>query len=226
MAQTKVIGGGTVVPGVELGIDPTFQAARMSIRPYDYQLGGQILGHYRVAATTAAILPSANAVLFNFRWADPSRFAVIMRLSAAVSVVTAVTPQRTDPLLSTVQRIYTVSETTNATSVLPTQNTGKARVNMGTTLATQIAVTSAAAGLTGGTKTADAQAFGALALTNLGAIGTGVLQDDFVRFDELGMHPLVLSANEGITVSWGATALATGTVEVTVMCSWAEVVTF
>jgi hypothetical protein len=226
MAQTKIIGGGVVVPGVELGVDPTFQAGRVSIRPYDYQIGGQILGHYRIAGTTAAIAPAGNGVMWNFRWADPSRFAVIMRLSAAVSVVTAVTPQRTDPIVCTIQRQYSASETVNVTSLTPTANTGKARVNMGTSLVSQIAVASAAAGLSGGTKTADAQAVSALAMVNLGAIGSGALQDDLIRYDQLGMHPLVLSTNEGITLSWGATTLATGTVEITVICAWAEVVTF
>lgn len=226
MAQTKIIGGGTVVPGVELGVDPTFQAGRMSIRPLDYQLGGQILGHYRLSAISAAALWATNAVLFNFRWSDPSRYAVIMRLSASVTTVTAVTAQRVDPLVATVQRAYTANETTNVTALTPTANTGKARVNMGSSLVAQVGIASAAAGISGGTRTADAQSVSSLALPGLGALGTAVAQDDFIRYDQLGMHPLVLSANEGFTVSWGTTALATGTVEVAIMMAWAEVVTF
>ena len=63
-------------------------------------------------------------------------------------------------------------------------------------------------------------------LNGLGAAGTATQMDDFVRADQFGMHPLVLSTNEGITVSWGATALATGLATFTIIVSWAEVVVF
>jgi len=225
--QTKLIGGGTVVPGVEWGVDPTFQAGRVSIRPYDYALAGQILGHYRVSGTTAAILPSANAVLWSMRWSDAARYFVLMRVSVGISIVTAVTAQRIDPLLLNVQRAYTVSETTNATSILPTGSTGKARVNMGSSLVAQMAVASAASGISGGTRTADGQPCSSLALVlNPVAIGGGQLTDDLIRYDQLGAHPLVLSANEGLTIAWGATALATGTLEANVIATWAEVAAF
>jgi hypothetical protein len=230
MAQTKIIGGGVVTPGVELGIDPTFNALRASLRPLDYAMAGQILGHYRVAATTAAIAPAANAVLANFRWGDLSRYAVIQRASIAISVVTAVTAQRTDPITLTVQRGYTANETTNITTVTPTQNTGKARVNMGSSLVSQIGVASLAAGISGGVRTADVQAESALAVVGSGAgltvIGSGQPMDDLIRYDQITMHPLTLSANEGFLVQWGPTALATGTVEITVVLAWSEVVTF
>lgn len=226
--QTKIIGGGTVVPGVEWGVDPTFQAARVSIRPYDYALGGQILGHYRVAGSTTAALPAANSILFSMRWADPSRFLVLQRLSAGLTFATSVTAQRLDPLVMTVQRSYTVSETTNVTALTPAGNTGKARVNMGSSLVTQIAIASAAAGISGGTRTADAVAVSNLTFNpTYGATNSGgAPTDDLIRYDQLGMHPLVLSANEGFTVAWGPTALATGTATVNFIMSWAEVVTF
>ena len=225
--QTKIIGGGVVNPGVELGIDPTFLAARVSLRPYDYAQFGQVLGHYRSAGTTAAITPSSNAVLFNMRWADPSRFFVLQRFSAFVTLTTVnATPQRQDPLSMQVVRNYTASETTNATSILPTGNGGKARVTMGTTLVTQMSVASAAAGISGGTRTADTTMASLpinLSTVNLGA---ATLMDDFVRADQLGMHPLVLSANEGFIVLYGTTALTTAAVEISFICSWAEVVVF
>jgi hypothetical protein len=223
--QTKIIGGGTVVPGVEFGVDPTFNAGRVSIRPFDYALSGQILGHYRASASTAVIAPAANAALLSLRWADPSRYFVLMRASASVTVATAVTPQRTDPISLTIQRGYTASETTNITAVALTNNTGKARVNMGSSLVTQLAVASAAAGISGGTKNSDNTPAATLGLTNLGALGTGFNTDDLVRYDQLGSHPIVLSANEGFTISWGATALATGTATVNFVLTWAEVVT-
>lgn len=224
--QTKIIGGGLIVPGVEWGIDPTFQAGRVSIRPYDYAMAGQTLGHYRVIGQTAAIAPAANSILFNMRWAQPQFFAVLMRLSASITVVTAVTAQRTDPLVATIQRAYTASETTNITAVTPAGNTGKARQNMGSSLMTQVAVASAAAGISGGTRTPDGAPFTALQVAGLGAIGSGLLTDDLIRYDVIGAHPETLSNNEGLTVAWGPTALATGTVIVTFIATWAEVVAF
>jgi hypothetical protein len=223
--QTKIIGGGTVVPGVELGVDPTFQAGRFSIRPLDYAIAGQVLGHFEVAGTTTAAAPTANSILFSLRWADPSRFFVLQRLSAFISVVTAVTAQRVDPMVATIQRAYTASETTNAGSILPTANSNKRRVSMGSTLVTQMAVATAAAGISGGTKTADAFPFASLPVPSIVAIGSGTPQDDFIRADQLNFHPLTLSNNEGITVAWGGTTLATGTVEVSFVIGWAEVVT-
>src|SRR6266403_3093546 len=221
--QTKIIGGGTIVPGVEWGVDPTFQAARISIRPYDYALAGQILGHYRVAASTTAALQSANSIQLSMRWADPSRYFVLQRLSAGLTFVTTVTAQRLDPLILTVQRSYTANETTNATSILPSGNTGKARVNMGTTLVTQLAVASAAAGISGGTRTADGQAASSLTFNpTYGATNSGgAPTDDLIRYDQLGMHPLVFSVNEGFTVAWGPTALGTGTATINFIISWA-----
>jgi hypothetical protein len=224
MAQTKIIGGGTIVPGVELGIDPTFQAARVSLRPIDHSIGGQILGHYRTSGNTTAAAFSGNAVLCNFRWADPSRYAVILKVIGSTSIVTSVTAQRTDPLFMTIQRAYTVSETTNATSILPTGNSGKARVNMASTLAAQISVASAAAGISGGTRTADNTPMALVPLDLSGGLGAGTTNDEFVRY-EPRMHPLVLSSNEGFTISWGATTLATGTIEASFVIEWAEVVT-
>src|SRR5712691_7553368 len=100
--QVKIVGGGIVSPGVEMAVDPTFLAARVAIKPAEYAQNGQILGHYRQAASTAAILAGANAVLFSLRWADPSRYFVLMRLSASVTTVAAITAQRTDPLVATV----------------------------------------------------------------------------------------------------------------------------
>jgi|SRR5437899_1478147 len=226
MSQTKIIGGGVVSPGVEWGLDPTFQAAHISLRPFDYAQFGQVLGHYRISGTAVGQLWGANAILFNIRWGDPSRFFVLQRLSAIVTTTSAITAQRIDPLSATVQRGYTAGETTLLGNIVPTGNTGKARINMGSSLVSQMNVTSGPAGLSGGTRTADNTSFALLPVNGLGAAGTATQMDDFIRADQFGMHPLVLSTNEGMTVSWGATALATGLATFTIIVSWAEVVVF
>jgi len=224
--QTKIIGGGILTPGVEWGVDPAFQAGRVSLRALDHTLAGQVLGHYRVGGSTTAAAPAANSILATFRWADPSRICVMGRISINITVATAVTAQRTDPVFAIVQRAYTASETTSITAITPSANSGKARVNMGSSLVTQIAVASAAAGITGGTKTGDASPVGSVGVNGLGAIGSGVTSMDILSGDPSVLHPVTFGVNEGILLQWGGTALATGTVVIAVTFSWAELVAF
>lgn len=223
----KIVGGGVVQPGVEAAIDPLFQAARFSARPIDYTNLGQNLGHYALVATTSAALWSANAILFAFRWTDPSRFSVIQSLSVGATVVTAVTAQRVDPVVATIARSYTVRDLTNATVVTMSGNNQKQSTKMGTSLIGNIDVASAAAGLTGGTKTLDANSIGFSSMPGLLGLGTAVANT--VVLDPNtgdGEHPIILAANEGLVVSWGPTALATGTATVTVKVRWAEAIQF
>ena len=123
-----------------------------------------------------------------------------------------------------VTRAYTASETTNITSVLPTANSNKTRVNMGTTLVTQLAMSSAAAGISGGTKTNDAQAFARAIFTNVIGLGTGTLYQVIYENDVNAQHPLVLSANEGLVFT-SPVGVASGAVVVGITIAWAEVVT-
>lgn len=216
--------------GVSAEVEPTFKAARFNAKPYDYQQWGtggitRILGHYRAIGSTVAGLLAANAVLGAFRYTDPSSFAVITRMSASVTVATAVTAQRTDPITMTVARAYTAMDATNATVVNLTGNNNKMRTLMGTSNA-QFNVTSAVAGLSGGTKTLDSGPMEHMSLQNLVAIGSGMPVTDLYNILHLGAHPLVLANNEGFIVSWGATALATGTAYVTIAIDWCEVATF
>lgn len=226
----KVVGGGISQAGVEQAVDPTFNAARICVRPLDYANLGQILGHYRVVGLTAAILPSANAILAALRWTDASRFFALLKLSASVAVATAVTAQRVDPLAAFIARAYSVRDLTNATSVAFTANRSNAmRTAMGQTVIGNADVASAAAGLTGGTKLVDTNAFGHAGLSGaaLAALGTGQLKQDLYKCDIAnGEHPVILAQNEGILLQWGATALATGTVVVSVEAVWAEVALF
>lgn len=218
--------------GVSAETDSTFLALRTSIRPLEYQgtkANPRLLGHYRAFAQSSALAPAANSALGAFRYGDPNSLAVITRIYALLSVVTAVTAQRTDPLIATIARAYTVRDLTNATPVVLTGNNAKVRTSMGPTtvgINGNMDVSNLAAGLTGGTKTLDVNAIGAADLANLAAIGSGSLSVDLYKWDQLGQHPLVLAAFEGIILSWGPTALATGTVTVGFGVDWAEVASF
>jgi hypothetical protein len=228
--QTKIIGGGTagaIVAGVEQAVDPQFLAARVSLRPLDYTGAGRVLGHYRTAFSTTAAAPAANSVLAALRWTDTGSFLVLNRILVGVTVVTAVTAQRQDPIVATVGRAYTVAQTTNATVISLAGNNNKMRTApMSASLASLLAA-SAAAGLTGGTRVLDGNPFGQAALSPaLIGVGTGVPNQELYAWEAFGMHPIVLGANEGVELAWGPTALATGTVTVNITLAWAEVVVF
>lgn len=212
-------------PGVTAEIDALFKALRTSIRPVDHTFQGKVLGHYSEFVQTVAIAPAANAVLGLLRWPDPTNFCVPLRIYTCVTVATVVTAQRTDPLVLVPTRGYTIAETTNLTAVVLSANNQKLRTNMGSSLA-QIGMASAAAGMSGGTKTNDVNAMGAAAFgagPALAALGTGLAITDLYKLDVTARHPLVLANNEGFLLNWGPTALATGTVTVGLGIDWAEV---
>jgi len=233
----KNVGGQTsIVPGTESAIDPLYGATRVVTRPFDYTWPqGITLGHYSVVGNTVAGLLGANAVLAAFRWTDASRLAVPLRISVAVVGVTAVaTAQRIDPITATIARNYTARDATLATAIAFTAAKSQAmRSNMGQSIlgATgNFDVCSGVAGLSGGTKTLDTNPFGMAAVVlgpGLTTLPQASPQTDLYKAEAgNGEHPLVLAQNEGFIVSWGATALATGSVYVAIMIKWAELPIF
>lgn len=208
-------------PGISAEVDPAFLALRVSTRPLEHGAGG----HFRVYGLATAVKPGASAVCAAFRWTDTTKIAVIYRVNVVLSVVAAVTPQETDPMMLYVTRAYTARDATGALSILPTGQSGKMRSAMGSTLAANIDVTNLAAGLSGGIGTKDANPIGAVAVNGLGAAGTAV-QGDLFALSTPATHPIVLGPNEGLVVQWGATAVVTGTVQAMVGFEWAEVPVF
>lgn len=232
MPQSVVLYGPSgiaLTPQTAQVVDPSFAAARASLRPLEYAFPGQTFGHYRAVGSTAAGLFTANVNLANLRFAPAtgSPFAVLLRLRASLAVAVAVTAQRLDPLAAFIARGYTVQETTSITALTLSGNNARLRTSMGTPITT-LGVASAAAGLTGGTRAIDANPIGHAGLSGaaIAAVGTGQLAQDVYKWDTLAGHPPVLAPNEGVLLQWGATALATGTVVVTVEWEWAEALVF
>lgn len=217
---------------VQAEVDPIFAAMRVTLRPLDYTsiqgtMGGKVGGHYRAFAYTSAIAPSANVVLANLRATDPGLLIVVTRVSVVVTVATAVTAQRNDPIGMFIARNYTVEETTNATAATLTGLNARLRSTIMSGPTATVRTTSNAAGMTGGTKTVDSNAVG-LAGPNqaLVGLGTGWPAQDIFQNEANGAHPIVLQQSEGLVMQWGATTLATGTVVVGVGFCWAEVPAF
>lgn len=216
--------GGTVAE-----VDGTvFRALRSVSKPLDYAT----LGHYRLGVFTG-IIPAAltaNSELFQFRWTDATRFAVIQEviISACVSTTffAAGVPVQIDMVKATA---WTV-QGTGGTGVTPAA-TLKMRTSMGSTLVAsgdmRIATTAA---LGAGTKTLEANSLAALAAPGpitaslngqIIAPGTPIYSPDVGN----GEHPLVLVQNEGFVIR-GVAVPATGTWEMTVSVRWAEVTAY
>lgn len=190
------------------------------------------LGHYRYGGLSG-ILPAAlgaNSEIFQFRWTDATRLAIILKVRISASVTTtffaAGVPVQVDLVKSTA---WTVAGT-GGTAVTPAA-TLKSRTSMGSTLvaAGDIRIATTAA-LGAGTKTPEGNSMssllagGPITASLNGTIfppGTTLFEPD--QGD--GEHPLTLVQNEGFSIRSVAVP-ATGTWQVAVVVTWAEVALF
>ncbi len=215
--------------GVVAEVDGTlFRAVRGVARPVDHGA----LGAYAYGGFTG-ILPAAlaaNSEIFQFRWADATRFAVIrkIRFSAVVSTTffAAGVPVQIDLVKSTG---WTVAGTGGTAPTLAA--TLKRRTSMGSSLVAagdmRIATTAA---LGAGTKTLEANSLGSIVAA--GPI-TASLNGEIVAPGTIlwqaevgdGEHPLVLAQNEGFSIRSVAVP-GTGTWTAAVNIDWAEVTAY
>jgi hypothetical protein len=203
-----------------------FRALRTTGRPVDYGS----LGFYRVSVVsgTMAAALAANSEIFQFRWPDATRFAVVTRVAISAGANLAATAAAISSLRLTAARSWTVAGS-GGTRLTMTGNNQKLRTAvMGTSLTSDIGV-STTAGLTAGTKTLDAQDMGGVSF----GIGTGAITTalnlniipltELLNIDASNDHPLVLAQNEGFVIRSGIIFPATMTWAFTVNVSWAEV---
>jgi hypothetical protein len=236
--QTKILGGGNLQAGTEWAVDPTFQAARIAMRPLDHAALGQVLGHYSVCQVSGATASlGAAGHLASIRWADSSRFLVLMRIKAGWSVTGAVTAATPMDMQAVIVRGFSVDFTTASTtiSLAAISNTNKMRANMGTslmnTIGPRIATTTV---MSGQTLTADVAPFAYTVWANqpsgnatvTQAVGVAGAMQELYNWNALGQHPVVLAANEGIVLQPVTAGPTTGTVKFYVQWDWAEVTVF
>lgn len=222
MAGIIIVGNGGVAGEVD---GTTFRAFRGTPRPVDHGS----LGAYAYGGFTG-VLPAAlaaNSEIFQFRWTDATRYAVIrkVRFSSCVSTTffAAGVPAQIDLVKST---SWTVAGTLG-TAISPAALL-KRRTSMGSSLVAsgdmRIATTAA---LGAGTKTLET-----LSLSTIAAAGpiTASLNGTIVAPGTIlwqaevgdGEHPLVLAQNEGFSIRSVAVP-ATGTWTAAINIDWAEV---
>ncbi len=211
-----------------LKVGQDFGAAKTENKPIDMQG----LGAYGWGGATG-ILPAAlgaNSEIFQFRWADASRFAVVRKIRISACVTTtffaAGVPVQIDLIKSTG---WTVAGT-GGTAPTPAA-TIKKRTSMPSTLLAagdmRIATTAA---LGAGTKTLEANSMASIvapgpitASLNGQIIAPGTLLWQAEIAD--GEHPIILAQNEGLSIRSVAVP-ATGTWQATVEIQWSEAVSY
>lgn len=196
------------------------------------------LGHYRiqVATGTLAAALAAGAVVYSFRWGDATRLGVLLKLKTRflpLTPFTAATLTDHTSFDAFVGRSFTASHT-GGTALTPTGNNAKTRTSMGTSLATDIRISTTAA-LAGGTITVDAFPF-AQSIRKGNRVNPAAATEETIQPTTDGMemdfdmgggdHPEVFAQNEGFVIRNRTVWPAAGTGILTVLTVWAEVTAF
>jgi hypothetical protein len=196
-----------------LTIDPTFNAARVSIRP------PEVTGAYRLVMRSGTIAASTAAtVLASFRYTG-SGVAVVSTIRVGLNVIVAYTA---GSLVCSAwpTRNWTVNDSgATYTPATLTGNNAKLRTSHATTSATAGIITTGTA-YTAGSATEDSQAYGACTF-NLPATVTGQTMQDLLSFS-MQSHPMVCANNEGFRIRNDTAFAAAGTSNVIVQIEWFE----
>jgi hypothetical protein len=191
------------------------------------------LGHYKYAGVTGAIAAgmAANGEVFQFRWTDATRFAVITAIRCPGMRATTAFAAGTIDIKATIARSWTASGS-GGTALTLTGDNLSLRTSMGTTLVGDARISTTAA-LGAGTKTLDTQDLGLIPTHSSGGwnSATPIIGSIYLPRTELfvadvagGQHPVVLAQNEGVVVR--ATVPGTGVWNIGVEIEWAEVAAF
>ncbi|MGH8650728.1 MAG: hypothetical protein ACREYE_00480, partial [Gammaproteobacteria bacterium] len=199
-------------------------------KPQDYGS----LGHYRFAGVTGAIAAgmAANGEVFQFRWSDATRFALIQKVRVVGMRTTTAFAVGTIDLKMTRATAWSANGTGGTALTLTDPQLQLRPPLMGPTLAADIRIATTAA-LGAGTKTLDTQDMGFIVTHSSAGTGgaTPIIGSTYLPITELfeqdtgdGEHPLVLSQNEGFVIR--ATVPATGVWNIGISIRWAELAAF
>lgn len=191
------------------------------------------LGHYRVSVVTGTLAAAlaASAQLFQFKWTDATRFAVVTSIKADFATLTRFTAGTVTDfgLDAFIARSFAAGG--GGTTLTLTGDNNQMRTNMGASLG-QINVSTTAA-LTAAT-TLDTQPFE----QSIGGHGDQITPSatvmgsnrpspfEYLCRMESGEHPIVLAQNEGIVIRNRAGWPAAGTGIWKFTIQWAEVTAF
>jgi hypothetical protein len=198
-----------------LTVDPTFNAARVSIRP------PEVTGAYRCTKTTGTIAAATAAgVMAAFRYPGTG-VAVVASVRIGINLLTAYTA---GSIIFSVwgTRSYTATETTNYTAATLTGNNAKLRTSMAT--CSSLFGVATTTGITGGTGTDDSQPLGSCTFT-LPATVAGQSVQDFFTFN-MQSFPLILGQNEGFRLRNDTAFASAGTSNLVISVEWFEATSY
>lgn len=223
-----VVQGGTSGNNAEVGASAAAGLHTIA-KPQDYGS----LGHYQFSGVTGAVAAgmAANGELFQARWTDATRFALIQKITITGMRATTAFAVGTIDIKATIARSWSASGT-GGTALTLTGDNQQLRSSMGASLFGDMRIATTAA-LGGGTKTLDTQDIGFI--TTHSSAGTGaaapIIGSIYLPIYDLfecdvtdGEHPIVLAQNEGVVVR--ATVPATGVWNIGIQIKWAEVSAF
>ncbi len=221
----QIQGNGGVVAEVD---GTTFRAQRVTARPVDHGA----LGAYAIGLQSGVIAAAlaANSEIFQFRWSDSTRYAVIRKIRVAAAVSTTFFAAGVPMRLALLKATGWSAAGSGGTRATPAALL-KRRTSMGSTLVatSDIAIASTGA-LTAGTKTLETLALSTLTAAcpiTASLYGQIIAPGTIMWQAEVGdgEHPLVLAQNEGFVITV-PTVPATGTWGADVTVDWAEVTAY
>ncbi len=218
--------------GVVAEVDgTTFRAQRATNRPVDYGA----LGEYQISVVTGILAAAlaANAQVFQFKWTDATRLAVILGIRTRFLPLTPFTAATlTDHTSFDAVMVRSYAAGGGGTTLTLTGNNAKLRTSMGSSLATINVSTTAALTLA---TTLDAQPF-AQSIRKGNRVNPAAATEEVVMPATDGMefspdvgrgqHPLVLAQNEGFVIRNRTVWPAAGTGILLIECTWAEVTAY
>lgn len=199
---------------------PGVQGMPVSVKPLDYGTGGI----FRIARRFVPAASQTAGVLWTFRNPHATKLVVINRIRLRVLQVGAPTAAIEDQFSVKFARSYTVADNTGAVSIAPASAMQKLRTDMGNSVV-QIQETNAAGGISGGTKTLDANPIINGGIWVVGAVQTTPAQEMNEVFD-YHERVMVCATNEGFVIS-NDNALGTASgITIYLTLDWSEVDSF
>lgn len=200
-------------------VEAATKAGRFTPKPVDYGS----LGIYSLAAAsgTMAAALAANSPIWSFRWGSANLAVVKKVIISAGNTATAFAAGVVTFNLF-VARSFTIADT-GGTSILPSGSQNKLRTSMGTTLLSDVRISSTAT-LTAGTRTLDTNPIGSISTSVPATGGTTLLNPQALFQAQAGDYPAVLAQNEGLVIQ--ATVPATGTWTFSVQAQWEELTAY
>ena len=184
---------------VEMQVDPTRSAGRVSIQPAEVNVkDGQILGgHYKTGFIGGALAGALTApnVLLQSRWVDTARVQELQRITLGVLCTAFSSGISLDVALYVVRGMTATGSGTGSTTPTPTRAKGTMPASQWPGNGElRVHGTAALTAATGGTLDASPFAYWVYQVTAVQQYN----DKDFVREIELRGHPITLVAGEGI----------------------------